>query len=190
MQLKSITAIAVLLLVVASLLVAGCTTSTTSNTNQTPSATPSTATHDAFLENFTAAFKNRVYSDKNYSIKAWELTWINSTSARLEMTMKGNTTTSANNTLNMIMTFTAFPTSQDATDHLNTMNKTAYSLTSSQCSNSSSGGAYQDATGHAPQICKDYERSEGNPNSVSEYKEYHIYQIDNLIMEATLKGLE
>jgi hypothetical protein len=40
MQFKSITVIAVLLLVVASLLVAGCTTSTTSNTNQTPSATP------------------------------------------------------------------------------------------------------------------------------------------------------
>ena len=42
MQLKSIAVIAVLSLVVASLLVAGCTTSTTSNTNQTPSATPST----------------------------------------------------------------------------------------------------------------------------------------------------
>ena len=39
MQLKLITAIAVLLLVVASILVAGCTTS---NTNQTPSAMPST----------------------------------------------------------------------------------------------------------------------------------------------------
>ncbi len=40
MQLKSITAIAVLLLVVASLLVTGCTTSTTSTTSPTPTPTP------------------------------------------------------------------------------------------------------------------------------------------------------
>jgi hypothetical protein len=193
MQLKPITAIAVLLLVVASLLVAGCTTSTTSNTNQTPSATSSTATHDAFLVKFIDAFKNRVYSDKNYSIKAWDLTWINGTSARVELTMQGNTTTTANYTANMVITCTAFPTSQDATNHLNTMNKTGYSLVTSQCSNSSSsasGGAYQDASGHAPQICKDYERSEGNSSSISEYREYHIYQLDNLIIEATLKLLE
>jgi len=50
MQLKPITAIAVLLLVVASLLVAGCTTSTTSNTNQTPSA--STATARDYAQNY------------------------------------------------------------------------------------------------------------------------------------------
>jgi outer membrane biogenesis lipoprotein LolB len=42
MQLKPIAVITVLLLVVASLLVAGCTTNTTSNTNQTPSAATST----------------------------------------------------------------------------------------------------------------------------------------------------
>jgi outer membrane murein-binding lipoprotein Lpp len=55
MQFKPITAIIVLSLVVASLLVAGCTTSTTSNTNQTPSATPSTNASTTTLATTTAA---------------------------------------------------------------------------------------------------------------------------------------
>jgi hypothetical protein len=189
MQSKTIAAIAVLLLVVASLVVSGCTVSTTSNTTPTPSATPSTATHDAFLEKFLAEFKSRAYADEDYSIKAWDLTWINSTSARLEMAMEENTTTSSN-TINTIMIFTAFPTTQDATNHLNTMNKTGYSLVSTECSNGSNGGAYQDATGHAAQTCKDYKRTEGDSSSFSTYREYHIYQLDNLIIEATLRGFD
>lgn len=52
MQLKPIAAIAVLLLVVASLLVTGCTISTAS--------TASTATHDAFCEKRLAVNKNEV----------------------------------------------------------------------------------------------------------------------------------
>ena len=55
MQLKPITATAVLLLVVASLLVTGCTTSTTSNNNQTPSATPSTNASTTTSATTTAA---------------------------------------------------------------------------------------------------------------------------------------
>src|SRR5665647_1227479 len=82
MQLKPIAAITVLLLVVASLLVAGCTTSTTSNTNQSPSATTSTATHDAFLENYITADKN--YTSNYGNLTSWKITWINSTSARVE----------------------------------------------------------------------------------------------------------
>jgi hypothetical protein len=184
MQFKSITAIAVLSLLVVSLSVAGCTTSPT---NQTP--TSSTATHDAFLENLLAAFKNRIDLDKNYSTKAWDVKWINGTSARLEYTARQNATLTEH-TLNMVMIFTAFPTSQDATNYLNAMNKTSYSLASNICTGGASGGAYQDITGHAPQICKDYKRSEGNSSSYSEYKEYHIFQIDNVILEATIKYLD
>src|SRR5665647_626748 len=99
MQFKSITAIAVLSLVVVSLSVAGCTTSPT---NQTP--TSSTATHDAFLENLLAAFKNRIDLDKNYSTKAWDVKWINGTSARLEYTARQNATLTEH-TLNMVMIF-------------------------------------------------------------------------------------
>jgi hypothetical protein len=166
--------------------VAGCTSST--NSSQTPSATPSTATHDAFLDKFLGAFKTRSEADKNFSTKAWEVTWSSSTSARLEWTVE--TTSSTNHTANTVMQVTKFSTSQDATNYLNAMNKTDYSLASNICSGGSSGGAYQDVTGHAPQICKDYKRSEGDPNSFTEYREYHIFQLDNLILGATLKILD
>jgi hypothetical protein len=89
------------------------------------------------------------------------------------------------------MIFTAFPTTQDATNHLNAMNKTAYRLASTKCGNASSGAprAYQNATGHAAQICKDYERSVGTSSSSLDYRMYIIYQLDNLLIEATGKNL-
>ena len=181
MQLKPIAVITVLLLVVASLLVSGCTTSTTSNTNQTPSA--STATHDASLESYLAGAKNETYANKNWNVKAYEVTWTNSTSAREELTTLNKTT---NRTVNGVFTDIIFPTTQDATQYLNGMNKTAYSLGSTQYS---SGGAYQKTTGHAPTVYKYYEWNEGNPFNISEYKQHAIQQLDNIIIISTGKFL-
>jgi outer membrane murein-binding lipoprotein Lpp len=183
MQLKSITAIVVLLLVVASLLVAGCTTSTTSNTNNTPSATTSTATHNATLEKYLSTYKNASYAEKNFSVKAWEVTWINGTSANLEYAFLNKT---VNRTVSHVVTWTVFPTTQDATNYLNAMNKTAYSLASTVYP---SGGNYQKVTGHAPAIYKDYIWNEGNPFNISEYKNHEIQQLDNLIVTDTGKAL-
>jgi hypothetical protein len=179
MQLKPITVIIVLSLVVASLLVAGCTNN--NNNNQTPSA--STATHDAFLEKYLAAYKNVTHSNKNQSYKVWELTWTNSTSARLQYTFL-NTTTNATWTYDD--TLMVFPTSQDATNYLNSLNKTAYSLASTVYT---SGGAYQNVTGHAPEIYKSYVWNEGNPFNISEYKYHGIDQLDNIIWISTGKRL-
>jgi hypothetical protein len=167
---KSITALIVLSLVIASLLVVGCTNSTT---NQTPSA--STATHDAFLENYLAGVKNS-FSDNNLTAKAWEVTWINSTSAHVEYTIFNKST---NGTGNHVVTYTVFPTTQDATNYLNAMNKTAYSLVSTD---NSSTIIYQKITGHAPQIYKYYVWNEGNQN-------HGIMQFDNLIKIETAKSL-
>ena len=182
MQFKSITVIIVLLLIVVSLLVAGCTTSTT---NQTTSATPSTAiaTHDAFLEKYIAQFKNVSYADTNLNFKVWDVAWINSTSVRLENTALNKST---NTTVNRVETIIVFPTTQDATNYLNALNKTAYSLASTQYI---SGGAYQKAIGHAPQIYKDYVWNEGNPFNISEYKYHEITQIDNMVIIHTGKTL-
>jgi len=61
----------IVLVMIASLSVAGCTTSTTSNTNQTTSTstTPSTATHDALLEKYLAAYKKT----RHLRIRIWNL---------------------------------------------------------------------------------------------------------------------
>jgi hypothetical protein len=182
MQLKPITGIMILLLVVAPLLVAGCV-STPSDTNQTPSAsaTLSTATHDAFLEKYLATYKSTSYVNKNTSIKAWEVTWINGTSARLEWTVFGNST---NGTYNYQETYLVFPTTQDSTNYLTALNKTAYSLVNTIYPD---GGAYQNLTGHAPQIYKLYQWNEGSPIIISEYKYHQISQIDNIVIVTTGK---
>lgn len=179
MKLKPITAITVLSLVVASILVSGCTTSIT---NQTPSAntTSSTATHDAFLEKYLAAYKN-TSSTGNFSQKAWQLTWVNSTSAHLNQMVLNKTT---NVTWNSVSTIMVFPTTQEATNYLNAMNKTGYGLASTEYP---SAGAYQLATGHAPQVFKDYEKNVGNPSNTSEYTRYRIQQLDNIIFDSILK---
>ena len=156
MQLKPITAILVLVLVVASLLVSGCTTSTT---NQTP--TPSTTTHDALLEKFLAAYKDIEYSNTSQQVNAWELDWINSTSVRLQFAELTKPSNYTNETTAYDATFTVFPTSQDATNYVNAMNTTAYSLYSTVYTDSDSGLAYQNVTGHAPQIFKGYEWNVG-----------------------------
>ena len=180
MQLKPITAIIVLFLVVASLLVAGCTTSTTSNTNQTP--TSSTATHEAFLEKYLAAYNNTTHSDKNRKFTVWDVTWLNSTSLRIESTQRNLTT---NYTWNVVDNIMLFPTTQDATNYLNAMNKTAYSLASTQYVS----GAYQNVAGHAPTVYKAYEWLDGNVNNISEYKHHIIQQVDNIIFVTTEKRL-
>jgi hypothetical protein len=181
MQFKPIAVIAVLLLIAASLLVSGCTTSTT---NQTPSATPIAETHNATLEKYLAAYKNAASSDKNVNFTAWEVTWINSTSARIQDTSTNKTT---NATWSYDHTVLVFPTTQDATNYLNAMNTTAYSLSSTIYP--SSGGAYRNVTGHAPTVYKYYEWNEGNPLNVSEFRDHNISQLDNIIIIETGKHL-
>jgi hypothetical protein len=180
-MIKKLAIIIVFVLVVCT--VAGCTTTTT-NTNQTPNTTSSAATqHDAFLENYLTTYKNVSYSNSTLQIKAWDLQWINSTSARLEWTFLNKT----NKTVNREETFFVFATSQDATDYVNAMNTTAYSLVSTQYE--SSTGAYLNVTGHAPQIYKKYVWNEGNQSNISEYRVHQIGQLDNIVVVATVKVL-
>ncbi|MGD0716772.1 MAG: hypothetical protein ABR979_01725 [Halobacteriota archaeon] len=179
-RIKTALALGILAALVVS--VAGCTT--TNNTTQTtPSAAPTAATqHDAFLEKFLTTYKNMAYSNSNLSIKAWELDWINSTSAHLHWT---TIVKPSNYTWNYDFTYTVFPTSQDATQYINTVNKTAYSLASTK----NPGGPYQNVTGHAPQIYKQYLYNEGNPSNISEYRLHEILQLDNIVVVTTAKIL-
>jgi hypothetical protein len=172
--LRPITAIAVLLLVGTSLLISGCTTSTT---NQTASATTSTATqHDALLEEYLAAYKNELYSDKNESVKAFEIMWINSTSARVETTMHDKTGDLTMNGVLKFIVFPRIPPFQAATQYLDAMNKTAYRMSSTMWI---SGGLYEKVTGHEPLIYKDYSYSERNQFI------HEIAQLDNIVVVST-----
>jgi hypothetical protein len=158
--------------------VAGCTSST--NSSQTPSATTQ---HDAFLEKFLAAYKDIEYSNTSQQVNAWELDWINSTSVRLQFAELTKPSNYTNETTAYDTTFTVFPTSQDATNYVNAMNTTAYSLYSTVYTDSDSGLAYQNVTGHAPQIFKGYEWNVGS------YETKYIKLIDNIVSVTTVKTL-
>ncbi len=197
-MIKKLAAVIVLVLVVCTF--AGCTT--TNNTNQTSSATSNATssaatTHDAFFEKYLAVYKNVTYANSSRSVTAWELTWMNNTSVHVGYTAFNKTT---NSTSNRVQTIMMFPTSQDATNYVNAMNKTTYSLASIQYGDSLGGLAYQNVTGHAPQVFKSYRWNVG----YSEAKEFldidnhyrwiagyseakEILQIDNIVVVATIK---
>jgi hypothetical protein len=67
------------------------------------------------------------------------------------------------------------------------MNKTEYSLVSTQYP---AGAAYEKATGHAPDVYKQYAWTEGNPSNISEYKLHFISQMDRIIVITTGKRLQ
>jgi hypothetical protein len=140
----------------------------------------------SFLATYLATFKNLQYADKNKSISAWDLTWINSTSARLQRTVTYTNGSNANRTISWDDSYIVFPTSQAATDYLNAMNKTAYSLASTEYSG---GGAYEQTAGHAPQIYKTYEWHQGTPSNFTEYRAHFITQFDNMVEIETGKIL-
>jgi hypothetical protein len=135
------------------------------------------------LEKIVDAYKNNTYSDKNATIRAWEVTWINSTAARVQVAIHSG---SINRTFSADSTFILFPTTQDATNYLNAMNKTAYSLASTTYP---SGSYYHKAVGHAPQTFKSYEWMEGSALDISAFRIHRIEQSDDLIVTYTAKLL-
>jgi hypothetical protein len=186
-MIKKLAAVIVLVLVVCTF--AGCTT-TTNSTNQTSSATSNATssaatTHDAFFEKYLAVYKNMTYANSSRSVTKWELTWINNTSVHVEYTSFNKTT---NSTYNRVQTIMMFPTSQDATNFVNAINKTAYVLASTQYP-SLTAGAYGNLTGHAPQIYKVYVWQEGNQTDISAYTYHEIKQVDNIVFITTEKAV-
>ena len=132
-------------LLVSIVVVAGCTTNTT---NQTATSTPSTAaSHDAFLEKYVSQYYN--YTQKNYTLKAWDVNWLNSTTVNVVSTIENKTSQGVSSEN---MTIMHFKSTDDATAYFNKLNITGYTL----YQNIYSGGVYQDVTGHKPVPYKEY----------------------------------
>jgi outer membrane murein-binding lipoprotein Lpp len=168
----------IVLVMVASLSVAGCTT--TNNTTQTSSAAPSAATqHDALLEKLVNTFKQEEYGNTSNTVQAWDVTWNNGTSVIVLETLK-ESSSGINLTVAANHTFMSFPTTQDATNYLNAFDKTNYSLTSMDYQNSSSTHVYTKATGHDPSVYVEYTYTEGSllAGSVTVHE---LIQYDNVI---------
>jgi hypothetical protein len=164
-----------MLVMVAALSIAGCTTPT-NNTNQAATQ------HDAFLEKYLAVYKNQTSSANGTDVQAWELDWINSTSARLQLTEFNKTT---NQTVNFDMTYVLLPSTQDATNYVNAMNLTAYALARTKYL----PGAYQNVTGHPPQIYRKYIYDEGSLLNLTQYRAHYVEQFDNIVVVTTARYL-
>jgi hypothetical protein len=163
------------LVMIASLSVCGCTTTTNNNR-----ATSPPTTHDALLEKLVNATKEEVYGNASYTVQSWDVTWNNGTSVTILGTVEETSTgiTAAANS-----TFMSFPTTLDATNFLNVFNKTNYSLTSTDYASDTSH-IYYNATGHAPSIYKEYTYTGGSILGGS-VNVHELIQYDNIIQMGT-----
>jgi hypothetical protein len=163
---------------VASLSIAGCTTST----NNT--ATNSSPTRDALLEKFVNATKQEEYGNASNKVQAWDETWNNGTSVTILETVK-ESSSGFNTTIAGNITIMSFPTPQDATNYLNAFDKTNYSLTSTDyASDATASHIYYNTTGHYPSVYKEYSYTEGSILSGSA-KLHYLTQSDNIIQMLT-----
>ncbi|MFZ0926606.1 MAG: hypothetical protein WCE82_10185 [Halobacteriota archaeon] len=163
------------LVMIASLSVCGCTTTTNNN----PATSPPT-THDALLEKLVNATKEEVYGNASYTVQSWDVTWNNATSVTILGTVEE---TSAGITVAANSTFMSFATTLDATNFLNVFNKTNYSLTSTDYASDTSH-IYYNATGHAPSVYKEYTYTEGSILG-GFVKVHELIQYDNTIQMGT-----
>jgi hypothetical protein len=94
--------------------------------------------------------------------------------------------TNRTETVTLDRTITIFPTAQNATNYVNRLNLTAYTLVST---NPQNAAVYQNVTGHAPQIYKEYVWTQGTLSNISLYRVHRIEQADNIVASETLRIL-
>jgi hypothetical protein len=161
--------------VVGAVLVAGCTSPLSSNTSPTPSTPTSQPSeqHDAFLSQFVSSlygeFKN------NTTVSSWDVKWQNGTTVNVQLEYNLTTTTSINNNQTIIR----FKTIDDATNYVQSLNKSGYILTTNVTSLQAK--AYQLVARHASTVYQEYTKIATSNPAYSTIK-----QIDNIV---TLESL-
>jgi hypothetical protein len=168
-HMKKYTAI-IAALVIAVILVSGCTLPTTNNTTTTTGAG-----HDAFLERYVNETRTYFLS-KDYNLKAWDVSWHNATTVNVVFVLQNKSTGTTDNVNRTIM---RFPSTSDATAYFNSLNRTGYVLSE----NIYTEGAYLIATGHSPTIYKVYDKGTYLNNTLET-----IAQTDDLV--ATTKYIK
>jgi predicted membrane-bound mannosyltransferase len=173
MQLKPTTAIVVLLLVVTSLLVSGCTTNTTSpSPSPTPTPTPTStpSVHNAVLEKTVRERQNEWLVATGYTVES-RVVWHSNNSVTMFATQ---TRSEPEDALSGNETLIAFPTTLDATNYLNAFDKSKYSLEST---------TYNRTHDLFPVVIDNLQTYQQWHYLVSTtpFKEVHIKQYDNII---------
>jgi hypothetical protein len=173
----------VVLVMVASLSIAGCTNSTNStNSTNNPATSPAPQAHDPTLEKLIDAYKQEIYGNQSTTVSTWEVTWNNATSANILFTFEtsGNGSFGLTATVSVNDTVRSFPTTQDATSFLTAFDKANYSLRSSDYTSDPTSNAYYNAIGHYPSVYNAYSYTQRGILGASE-KVYVVTQYDNVI---------
>ena len=152
MQSKPIATIAVLLILVTSLSITGCTNNTTNT-----ATSPSPQAHDATLERYINVTKQAEYNNKTKEILAWLVTWNNDSSVTILETVKNRTD---NSSVSGNTTLINFQSNQDATNYLSAFDKSDYSLISTSFK-TSDAPTLRNVTGHDPSVYAEYIKTEG-----------------------------
>ena len=182
-MIKKLLAITVLVMV-ASLSIAGCTNSTNN-----PATSPTPQAHDPTLEKLIDAYKQEIYGNQSAAVKTWNVTWNNETSANILFTFNTATNSSFGLTATVSVndTVRSFPTTQDATSFLTAFDKANYSVRSTDYTSDPTSNAYHNATGHYPSVYNAYSYTERGILGASE-NVYAVTQYDNIINVANVSA--
>ena len=179
MQFKPLATITVLLLIITSLSITGCTNNTTNT-----ATSPSPQAHDATLEKYVNVTKQAEYGNKTKEILAWLVTWNNDSSVTILETVKNRTD---NSSVSGNTTLINFQSNQDATNYLNAFDKSDYSLISTSFK-TSDAPTLKNVTGHVPSVYAEYLKTEGSIFDLT-YKATVLMQYDNIIAIQSAKLL-
>lgn len=161
--------------VVGAVLVAGCTSPFSNNTSPTPSTATSQPSeqHDAFLSQFVSSlygqFKNST------TLISWDVKWRNATTVNVQLQYNLTATTSINDNQTIIR----FKTIDDATNYVQSLDKSGYVLTTNVTSLQAK--AYQLVARHAPTVHEEYTKI-----TIQNLAYDSIKQIDNIVTLETL----
>jgi hypothetical protein len=155
---------------------AGCT----SPLSVSNSTSTSQGVHDSLIEKFIQNLHDHIYGNRSVSVKAWKVTWPSNTEASILYTVKIPIETIAANT-----TITAFTSTSDANNSMNSRDLSNYSLASTNPSDDNNG-TYAQVTGHQPTVFQEYNDTTGgllNPPITF----YEVIQTDNLVMATSAR---
>jgi hypothetical protein len=175
----------IVLVMVALLSIAGCT----SRTNN-PTTSPPPQAHDPILEKLIDAYKQEINGNQSTTVSTWNVSWNNATSANILFTFEtsGNGSFGLAATVSVNDTVRSFPTTQDATSFLTTFDKANYSLKSTDYTSDPTSNAYYNATGHYPSVYNAYSYTERGILGASE-KVYAVTQYNNVINVANASAI-
>lgn len=148
--------------------------------NNTSSTPPQAAQHDALLERYLTAYQ-QIYKDDHETIDAWEVTWNNSTTADITFSGPQYPDHPGSMMFGGSVKVVHFASVDDATNYLNSFNKTYYDNNNTVYKKGSDwpADAYTNVTGHAPSVYKHYYRSGGSTTTSVGAEE--IYQYDTFV---------